>query len=333
MHISFNPFPNSIKPIKPHLTGAVFGDELDKGVLFTFSGKSALAILLQYYRSIGRLKDKSEQVLVPEWIGYWVYMAMHKHCFPTTVFNKKVKGILVYHQWGFPQDMKAIRDFCRDKKLFVIEDCAHAAYSHFRDQRLGTFGDGSIFSLAKFFPSVLGGAIYTKDKNLKKFVAKKLRGRNEKLSKQVFRRRFLCEKNPTPANNIELERNYAVYDQLSACPMQSLDMVRKNIKDGALEKRRRNYELFRSAFARYDKYSLYAGDILPWAVPLFLKPSHARRVVKKLQAIGVETGLYHFDIRRNMLKPDYQICIGLPCHQGISENTVLKIIDIVAKNV
>ncbi len=333
MRINFNPFPMAIKPIKSRLSGNIFGAGLDKDISYTFSGKSALAILLQYYRSIGRLKDKSEQVLVPEWIGYWVYMTMHKHCFPTTVFNKKVKGILVYHQWGFPQDMKAIKAFCSDKNLFCIEDCAHAAFSNYQDQRLGTLGDASIFSLAKFFPSVVGGAIWTKNRALKRFVADKLKIHEDKLSKQVFLRRFLCEKNPTHENGIELERNYAIYDKLFPCPSISLNIVRQGLNERALAKRKRNYELLRTAFARFDVHSLYVDDVLPWAMPLFLKPSSAKRVVDKLQASGIETGLYHFDIRQNMLKPDYRVCVGLPCHQEITESTILKIVDIVLKNV
>ncbi len=69
-------------------------------------------------------------------------------------------GILVTHYFGFPQDLSAVIASCREKRLVLLEDCAHALYSRSPDGAwLGTGGDFGAFSLYKtvFLPN--GGAL------------------------------------------------------------------------------------------------------------------------------------------------------------------------------
>ena len=40
--------------------------------------------------------------------------------------NSNTKGVIVVHLGGWPCDMRAIKDFCSSKGLFLIEDCAQA---------------------------------------------------------------------------------------------------------------------------------------------------------------------------------------------------------------
>jgi hypothetical protein len=248
----------------------IFND-LEKNIRYTFSGKSAISLVLKYFRNNGQLGNKAEQLLVPHWMGTWIYMTIHKFCFPTTTFNHKVKGIFVYHQWGFPQKMDEILKFCKDFNLFCVEDCAHAFDGYYKNKRLGTFGDTSIFSLSKYFPSVVGGAIYSKNDKILKFVNKSYVVDNSALAKVVFDQRVKFDANPYEKKNIiDLERNYSVYDRLFACPEYSLTVVKKQIKEGAMNKRAENFDLFREAFRSYDYLEdLFSEKIYPWIIPLF----------------------------------------------------------------
>jgi len=73
-------------------------------------------------------------------------------------------GVIVVHIAGIvTPEMPAIRDFCKELDLFLLEDAAHAHGSSFDDEAAGTFGDAAAFS---FYPTKVmtcaeGGMIVT----------------------------------------------------------------------------------------------------------------------------------------------------------------------------
>ena len=80
--------------------------------------------------------------------------------------TKKTKLILPVHLYGNPCDMLKIKKICKEKKIFLIEDCAQAHFAKIGNKNVGTFGDISTFS---FFGKPLGcfgdgGAICTNNK-------------------------------------------------------------------------------------------------------------------------------------------------------------------------
>lgn len=84
-------------------------------------------------------------------------------------YTKDVKAILVVHLYGNPVDMSLIVKFCREKKLYLVEDCAQAAGSVYKGKKVGSFGDVSCFS---FYPTKNlgtygdGGAVITNNKKI-----------------------------------------------------------------------------------------------------------------------------------------------------------------------
>lgn len=304
----------------------------EENIVYTFSGKSAIAILLRYFRSIGDLGSRADQILVPHWLGGWVYMSMHEYCFPTTTLNSLVKGIFVYHQWGFPQNMDDIMEFCRQNGLFCIEDCAHAFKSYYKGKRVGTFGNASLFSLAKFFPCVVGGAVYTEDPRIKKFVEDVLKEDDAPLGRRAFNQRILFDSNPSARNRKEVVRYYAVYDKIMKIKPYALAVVRHDVMQDNLKRRQRNYNILRQEFDGYDFVeTLPIDDVMPWVFPLFLDGGLRDRVVQSLRKNNIESGAYHFDVNRNMLKPDFRKCVPIPCHQGLSEDDMTQIIEIIKR--
>lgn len=62
-----------------------------------------------------------------------------------------VKAVLVQHTYGLPADISPILAWAKSHDLTVIEDCAHALGSSYRDERgrwreVGLFGDAAFFS-------------------------------------------------------------------------------------------------------------------------------------------------------------------------------------------
>ena len=83
--------------------------------------------------------------------------------------NENVKVVFFSHTLGNPLEIEKIKDFCIDKKLWLIEDNCDALGSKYNGQLTGTFGDLSTLS---FYPAHHitmgeGGAILTNSTKLK----------------------------------------------------------------------------------------------------------------------------------------------------------------------
>jgi len=76
----------------------------------------------------------------------------------------KTKAILVVHLYGKPCEMDTIQQICKERDLFLIEDCAQAHGAEYKGKKVGTFGHLSAFS---FYPTKNlgclgdGGAVVT----------------------------------------------------------------------------------------------------------------------------------------------------------------------------
>jgi dTDP-4-amino-4,6-dideoxygalactose transaminase len=83
--------------------------------------------------------------------------------------NTNTAGVIVVHIAGLvcPQ-IHELKEFCQQKGLFLIEDCAHAHGAMMDGKKAGTFGDAGCFS---FYPTKVvtaceGGMIITDDDEL-----------------------------------------------------------------------------------------------------------------------------------------------------------------------
>lgn len=62
--------------------------------------------------------------------------------------TSRTKAVIVVHYGGHPVDLDPIVELCRERKLILIEDCAHATGSYYKNRHVGVFGDFSCFSFA-----------------------------------------------------------------------------------------------------------------------------------------------------------------------------------------
>jgi perosamine synthetase len=58
----------------------------------------------------------------------------------------RTRAILAVHLYGQPCDMDQLNRICRERRLWLIEDCAEAFGAAYRGRNAGTFGDISTFS-------------------------------------------------------------------------------------------------------------------------------------------------------------------------------------------
>ena len=82
--------------------------------------------------------------------------------------TKNTKMIIAQHSFGIPCNIKPIIKLAKEKKIFLLEDCALTLGSSIDGNKVGNFGDAAIFSTdhSKPINSLIGGLIYSNDLNL-----------------------------------------------------------------------------------------------------------------------------------------------------------------------
>jgi perosamine synthetase len=84
------------------------------------------------------------------------------------LINKKTKAVIVPHLLGQICEIEKIKNICKKKKIFLIEDCAEAFGCYYKKKHLGTFGDISTFSFfgSKTITTGEGGMVVTNNSQL-----------------------------------------------------------------------------------------------------------------------------------------------------------------------
>jgi CDP-6-deoxy-D-xylo-4-hexulose-3-dehydrase len=77
--------------------------------------------------------------------------------------SEKTKAVMIAHTLGNPFNVQAVKDFCKEHQLWLIEDNCDALGSIYKGQYTGTFGDiaTSSFYPAHHITTGEGGAVYT----------------------------------------------------------------------------------------------------------------------------------------------------------------------------
>jgi 8-amino-3,8-dideoxy-alpha-D-manno-octulosonate transaminase len=108
----------------------------------------------------------------------------------------KTTGIILVHMSGAPGDVKAIQKLARDRKLWLLEDCAQCNGGSVNGQRVGTFGDVGIFSfqMNKNMTAGEGGAVATNNLRLYRrgFACHDLGYARDKKGRLIFSDPDLC---------------------------------------------------------------------------------------------------------------------------------------------
>ncbi len=104
--------------------------------------------------------------------------------------TKKTRAVIIVHLYGYAVDFRNIINFCKKKKIKIIEDCAQALGAEINNNKVGTLGDFSCYSFhAQKNITTLGegGMLFVRDQNL----AKKVPGlRHNGHSNFKFKRKY-----------------------------------------------------------------------------------------------------------------------------------------------
>jgi len=88
--------------------------------------------------------------------------------------NPNTKVILPVHYGGHPADLDELMDIARSKKIYLIEDAAHACGAEYKAKRIGSFGDITCFSFhaVKNLSVGEGGMITTNNEKFAEHIRK-----------------------------------------------------------------------------------------------------------------------------------------------------------------
>ncbi len=82
--------------------------------------------------------------------------------------TSRTRALSIVHYIGIPINLKKVVDFCKKKKIYLIEDCALALGSKFGKKHVGLHGDIGSFSFypVKHITTAEGGMVISKKKQI-----------------------------------------------------------------------------------------------------------------------------------------------------------------------
>jgi hypothetical protein len=128
----------------------------------TSSGRKGIGLILEECS----LSPSDEVLIVTSFnkpnVSSCVTSTIFNYCKPSRVLSDNTRAVLVIHEFGVPHPHIAkFRSLCDDRKIPLIEDCAHSVDSRWPDGSIvGSVGNYVIYSLSKIFPIPNGGLVF-----------------------------------------------------------------------------------------------------------------------------------------------------------------------------
>jgi len=209
-----------------------------------------------------------------------------------SLVTERTRAISVVHYLGLPIDMERVLAIARPRDLFVVEDCAIALGSRYRDVHVGLHGDIGCFSFypVKHITTGEGGMVITTRADVADEVSKR---RAFGIDKSV-----LADRRHTAAYEIEFAGlNYRMGEIGAAIGVHQLERL-----PGFLEQRERNYVALAAGLGAVEGLTVlesgHDGDLHSshYCLSALLdEPLAARReeIIESLKARGVGTSVYY----------------------------------------
>ena len=222
--------------------------------------------------------------------------------------TNKTKAIIPVHYGGCPCNINALKEIAEDNNLILIEDAAEAFGAKIGKEKIGTFGDSSMFSFCqnKIITTGEGGAITTNSKD----IYHKLRlihsqGRSE--TKNYF---FFTN----TADYVNLGYNFRMSNIIASLGLSQISKA-----DKLIEQRRYNSKYMDSKLKGHniklinppkDYFNVY--QLYTIRVDRHLR----KKLMDYLEKKGIMTKIYFYPIHKTHF---YNNVLGYKCNLEITE--------------
>ncbi len=251
--------------------------------------------------------------------------------------SERTKGIIPVHMAGLPCDMKEILKICNDKKLLLIEDCAHAVGTIFSNTHVGNFGKSGCFS---FYPTKQittgeGGIVIS---NCKSFIKK-----IKTLKAFGIDTPPAARKSPGSYDVTSLGYNYRMTDFQAALGVGQMQRYKNN-----LLKRQKNAAYYSEILSDVSDISFtkYTKECSYFLFQILVSPAKNRdSFVKSLVKNGIGMSIHYatppplmtFYRQKYGFRPsDFKNAvkyskknISLPVHSNLNEKDIEKVCDVI----
>jgi len=301
--------------------------------IYPFSSARAALVFGLRAMELSRL----DEILVPPYLSHCVLSALSRVVFPTLTPTRRTRAILVLHQFGFPQRMDFIGSEAAKKGWFVINDCANTILSEYKAKLIAGWGDLTVFSLAKFFPCLLGGAMISGHHK----VNVKLTDEYSKLasmhSKWANKARAILEQalagHSGDGDNLEVDGVFGYLPEVVTFPEASLVHLPNTEQDILADRDRRRKRLSQIKNHFPERAPVCdESEVAPFAVPIRGKKEKLDAASLALaRELKVEAPVLHFDFNQNMLEPNYRPSLVIGCHSEWTKELVETVCDFISR--
>ena len=271
--------------------------------------------------------------------------------------TNKTKAILIVHTFGYPSDLKTLREICEDHDLFLIEDAAPAFGAKYNGKPVGTFGDfGMIsFGVGKSISMGTGGGIIVSDEKMFEKIIKNNQ-KECKSSARIFVKILgsILLANPYLYGAIGSKVKDMIvshqYDNYKEEIIDENDIPLLSYAIGIQEIERRVFERRRKIALEYTDILKKFGGVYPPAEKRNIYSVYTRyfarvetenirnNICKRIRKLGVEPLIpdQGYPISENLYPSMFQddipnakmlskTLLGIPVHVKISENKLVRI--------
>ena len=237
--------------------------------------------------------------------------------------SKRTKAILVAHIYGQPCELEIIKKIAKKNNIYLIEDCAEAFGSYYKNSHVGTFGDISTFSFfgSKTITTGEGGMIVTNRKDLSEKI-KKLKNQGLSNNKNNYYHDIIAY-------------NYRMTNICSAIGLAQIEKAKK-----ILTLKKKVFELYKKYLG--DNSKLLLGETKNtkssfWLVSILLPENINRQALMFfLKKKGIETKTSFYPIHKlpmyKQIKSKYPISeilgsrgLNLPSGPKLTKKVILSI--------
>ena len=236
------------------------------------------------------------------------------------VISKKTRVILPVHFGGMPCDLDKIQKICKNKKIEIIEDAAHAVGTSFKNKKIGSSGMAVCFSFhpVKNLAMPTGGAITLNGKNAKKYESKL----------KSLRWCGITNRKGVKYDVDKVGWNYYMNEFSAAIGIEQLKKLRK-----LNERRRKIAKTYSNEIEINSKMSF--NKECSYHI-FWLQVEKRDEFIKKMRAKGIETGIHYLPVHKmSIYKGKHHLpktdeiakkIVSIPIHPNLSDYDIDKII-------
>jgi perosamine synthetase len=215
--------------------------------------------------------------------------------------SPKTKAILMVHTYGLGVPLYDLERFCRDRKIYLIEDAAEAHGVEIQGGKAGSFGDISTFSFYanKLITTGEGGMVLTND---------------ESISSRLRVLRNLAFKRETRFVHDELGHNYRLSSMQAALGISQLEKISEIVMHRKLIAKTYMSCLKHQYLYSFQPLATEFSENVYWVVGVLLNDrigKYKDEIISRLNSCGVQTRPFFYPLHLQPLLGKYE---GLPTY-------------------